>query len=116
MRPGIRAPKRTLIDDAQLRALIEDSLYVWRVRGIVAAAPAPAIAAIHAGDGTMLTVEKADGSDGGVRWWVRWLRPGYTPMRSRPCTSVAMLLRTVRSALGAAPGGSRLRIAPGGDP
>jgi 5-enolpyruvylshikimate-3-phosphate synthase len=103
-------------DVAQVRALLADSLDVWRVHGIVADAEAPAIALIRGEDGTLVRVEIAAAADAPIRWWVRWRTHDAMAMRSRPCTSIVMLLRTVRAALGA-DAGRKLRIAPGaGEP
>lgn len=98
------------------RALLVDSLAVWHVRGAVQAGEPPAVAVIHAEDGTVVRVEPAPESESPVRWWVRWHRMdaamrGAGATRSRPCTSAVGLLRTVREAL-SAEGGRRLQIAP----
>jgi hypothetical protein len=98
------------------RALLADSLAVWRVRGAVQAGEPPAVAVIHAEDGTVVRVERASESERPVRWWVRWhglnaAAQGAGATRSRPCTSAVGLLRAVREALGAE-GGRRLRIGP----
>ena len=95
---------------ALVRALLNDSLVVWKVRGEVTSGEPPADAVVHAEAGTVVSVEQAPASDAPIRWWVRWHSPGSVP-RSRPCTSVVGLLRTVRDALGAEPG-YRVRIAP----
>ena len=104
---------------ARTRALLADSLMVWRVRGDVVLGEPPAAAVIRAQDGTVVWVEPAPESERPVRWWVRWHAPGATgqasPLaRSRPCNSAVGLLRAVREALGAE-GGRRLRIAPSGN-
>ncbi len=101
---------------ARARTLLADSLAVWRVRGAVQAGDPPAVAVIHAEDGTVVRVEPAPASESPVRWWVRWHRMDAATgaagaMRSRPCTSTVGLLRTVREAL-SADGGRRLQIAP----
>ena len=98
------------------RALLADSLAVWRVRGDVAPGEPPAVAVIRAEDGTVVWVEPAPESETPIRWWVRWHAPDAAaeaaPLpRSRPCTSAVRLLRTVRQALGAEDG-RRLRIGP----
>ncbi len=103
---------------ARVRALLADSLMVWRVRGEVAAGEPPAVAVIRAEDGTVVWVEPAPESESPIRWWVRWHVPGAAAQalpapRSRPCTSAVGLLRTVREALGAE-GGRRLRIGSAG--
>lgn len=104
---------------ARTRALLADSLTVWRVRGDVAPGEPPAVAVIRAEDGTVVWVEPALASESPIRWWVRWQAPGAAAHaspapRSRPCTSVLGLLRTVRHALGAE-SGYTLRIAPSSD-
>lgn len=101
---------------ARARALLADSLTVWRVHGDVIPGEPPAVAVIRAQDGIVVWVETAPQSERPVRWWVRWHAPGAAgqaspPKRSRPCTSAVGLLCAVREALGAA-GGRRLRIAP----
>lgn len=95
---------------ARIRALLADSLAVWKVRGNVTPGEPPADAVIHAENGTVVWVEPAQAPDAPIRWWVRWHEPGGAP-RSRPCASAVGLLRTVREALGAG-NGYRLRIAP----
>jgi hypothetical protein len=99
------------LDSAAARSLLSDSLTVWRVHGVVEASELPVIAVIHAEDGTVARVESAIASEAPIRWWVRWQPPGAATSRSRPCTSIVMLLRTVRVALGAE-NGNRLRLAP----
>ena len=101
-------------DSARARLLLSDSLTVWRVRGGVDAGEHPVIAVIHAEDGTEVRVESAAVAETPIRWWVRWQPPGAATSRSRPCTSIVMLLRTVRGALGAE-NGNKLRLAPASD-
>jgi hypothetical protein len=95
------------------RALLAQSLAVWRVSGTVEAGEPPVVAVIH-GDGTVVRVEIAAESECPIRWWVRWhasdAAPNAVP-RCRPCASTVGLLRTVREALNIE-GGSSLRIAP----
>jgi hypothetical protein len=107
-----RAPEPAIAVHA--RTLLTQSLALWQVGGTVGAGTPPAIAEIRAQDGTVLRVEPAAADELPIRWWVRWSPPAGSPPaaeRSRPCTSVVGLLRTVRTALGAERG-QRLRIAP----
>lgn len=104
---------------ARIRALLADSLTLWKVRGDVTPGAPPVDAVIHAEDGTVVWVEPALASESPIRWWVRWHAPGAaaraSPVpRSRPCTSAVGLLRTVREVLGAE-SGYTLRIAPSSD-
>jgi hypothetical protein len=96
---------------ALLRTLMKDSLTVWKVRGDVTSGNPPADVVINAEGGIVVSVEPAPVEDSPIRWWVRWDTPGNAS-RSRPCTSVVGLLRTVRDAVDAERG-YRLRIAPG---
>ena len=111
-----KSPTMTPEAIAQVRALLKDSLIVWRVHGEVDPAEPQGVAVIRAEDGAVVSVEHAPQSESPIRWWVRWHTPGATaetsPLpRSRPCTSAVGLLRTVREALGAEVG-RRLRIGP----
>ena len=99
----------------RVRTLLADSLLLWQVEGEVTAGEPPAVARIATADGTVARVEPAAADDLPIRWWVRWQGPTAGPggERSRPCTSIVGLLRTVRTALDVEVG-QRLRIAPAG--
>ena len=97
----------------RVRALLAESLAVWRVGGSVAAGEPPVAAVVH-GESTVVRVEIAAESENPIRWWVRWHDAGAAAggaPRSRPCASVVGLLRAVRDALNVE-GSRRLRIAP----
>ena len=93
--------------DADVRALLADSLALWRVDGAVAAGALPVVAVIHAGDATVWVERPAEGEP--WRWFVRWRSPDMREERSRPCASLVGLLNAVRGALGVERG-SALRV------
>ena len=98
--------------DARLRAVLADSLALWRVEGTVEAGVPPAVAQIRAHDGTLISVERIPEKTLPFRWMVCARRPCDThPERPRPCGSLVGVLSALRAALGV-DRGSPVRIAP----
>ena len=96
----------------RLRALLADSLDLWRIDGTVKAGVAPAVAEIRTHDGTVVSVERIRDGAMPFRWMVRARRPGGTPAeRARPCGSLVGVLGALRGALGVNRG-TPVRIAP----
>ena len=92
------------IDDASLRAFLDDSLALWQVGGTVQAGMAPVVVEIHAASGALVWVERA-ADDTPFKWFARWRVAGEGPggvreLRPRACSSLVGLLAAVRDALG----------------
>jgi hypothetical protein len=90
----------------ELRALVQDSVAVWEVRGARVSVQGDGVAVTTA-DGTVLRLRPAGPEDRPLRWWLE--RPG----QRRPYPGMVGLLRGLRNALGAGDGlPSRLRLSP----
>lgn len=97
---------------AQLRAFLADSLALWRVDAAVEAGEPPAVAAIRARDGTLVSIERVAVEGLPFRWMVRRRGPGEArEARERPCGSLVGVLKALRAALGV-DRGTPVRIAP----
>lgn len=91
------------IDPDRLRALLADSLALWRVEGTVEAGVEPCVAVVRAADGTLIWIERAAA---GIpfRWQTRWraVRDGegrHREAHPRPCSSLVGVLNAMRLAL-----------------
>jgi hypothetical protein len=99
----------TVAEAERVRVLLRASLQLWEIEGTVDTGGTD-VAVISTVTGAHLRVDKAATSESPVRWWVRWIGTDGVVGRSRPCPSMVGVLRTVRDAVGAAPG-ARVAIA-----
>ena len=98
--------------DETLRGFLADSLELWRLEALVEAGTAPAVAEIHARDGTIVSIERIPEGTIPFRWTVSRRASGAaTRERARPCGSLVGVLSAMRAALGV-DRGTPLRIAP----
>ena len=110
---------RSIAEDDQLRAFLDESLALWQVAGAVHPGVAPVMAEIRAASGAVAWVERAAG-DTPFRWFVRWRAAGDAPggvreSRPRACGSLVGLLAAVREALGVERG-SAVRVVAAAEP
>ncbi|MCC7426885.1 MAG: hypothetical protein IT557_08285 [Alphaproteobacteria bacterium] len=115
------------ISNGALRALLRDSLELWRVKGrVVPAAPAagaegavPA-ACLRAADGTEVWIERLPPALRPLRWRVRWRPAGTAPgspeeRRGRSSPSIIGLMRNLREAVAPGQTSVRVRFGPAAD-
>jgi len=115
------------LSDGALRALLRDTLELWRVRGRVGAGVAepgteggrPA-AHLVAADGTELWIECLPTALRPPRWRVRWRPAGAAPgsaeeRRGRSSPSILGLLRNLREAVAPGQPSVRVRFGPAAD-
>src|SRR5688572_29710326 len=100
------------MDNPRLFTFLAESFELWGVRATVEPAEAPIVAAIHASDGSVISVERITQEGMPFRWIVR--RRGANDAadgRQRPCGSLVGVLSAIRNALGV-DRGNPVRIAP----
>jgi hypothetical protein len=103
-------------DDDSVRALLSDSLQLWRVEGVVEPGETPVLAVIRARTGAIVWIERVSAADIPFRWAVRSRAAGDAPggareVRPKACSALLGLLKAVRNALGV-DRGSPIRVAP----
>jgi hypothetical protein len=104
------------VNDDSVRALLRDSLQLWRIEGVVQPGETPVLAVIRAATGTVVWIERVSAADMPFRWAVRSRAAGAAPgsareVRPKACSALVGLLKAVRNALGV-DRGSPIRIAP----